>query len=264
MKRILIISIVSLLLITEARAASIVIDGFYQGKDLYVKNPIGPAGVGFSVYEVMVNGEITSDEINSSAFIIDLHSLDLEIGDKVTVSILYHDDSTPKVLNPNAVLPQSTFEIVGMNLELNGVLKWTTNNEIGELPYKVQQFKWNKWITIGEVAGMGRLSGNSYSFQAELHSGRNTFRVAQYTSQGKLRYSENVYMNSAKTISLITELKKVNSVILFSDKTSYEIFDAYGRIVKHGYDSTIEVKKLSNGQYYLNYDKSFGSSFDKK
>jgi hypothetical protein len=71
-------------------------------------------------------------------------------------------------------------------------------------------------------------------------------------------------MNSAKTISLITELKKVNSVILFSDKTSYEIFDAYGRIVKHGYDSTIEVKKLSNGQYYLNYDKSFGSSFDKK
>ena len=248
----------------QGQSASIIIDGFYQGKDLYVKNPVGPKGVGFSVYEVTVNGEITSDEINSSAFIVDLHSLNLEIGDRVTVSILHHDESDPKVLNPDAVLPQSTFEVVSMNMDQNGVLKWTTNNEIGELPYKIQQFKWNKWITVGEVDGMGRMSGNTYSFQADLHSGRNTFRVAQTTSQGKLRYSENVYFNSSKNVVLKTELKQVQNEILFTDKTSFEIYDAYGRIVKRGYDSTVDVKKLSNGQYYLNYDKSFGSSFTKK
>jgi len=264
MKRVLPLIIVCLTWSFQGQAASIVIDGYYQGKDLYVKNPVGPKGVGFSVYEVQVNGEITADEINSSAFIVDLHSLDLDIGDKITVSIIYHDDSNPKVLNPEAVLPQSTYEVVSMDLTQQGLLTWTTNNEIGELPYKVQQFKWNKWITAGEVDGMGRNKGNSYHFQADLHSGRNTFRIAQLTSQGKLRTSESVYLSSNKVLTLNTELEHVLSDIRFSDKTNYEIFDAYGRIVKRGYDSVIDVKKLSKGQYYLNFDKNFGSSFNKK
>ncbi len=264
MVRTLICCAASLAFTVQSFSASIVMDGYYQGKDIYVKNPVGPKGVGFSVYEVLVNGEITSDEINSSAFIIDLHILGLEVGDKVTVTINHHDDSAPKILNSDAVLPQSTFEMITMNIDEKGRLSWKTKSEIGELPYKIQQFKWNKWITVGEVSGMGRMNENTYSFEADLHSGRNTFRVAQQTSEGKLRYSDPVHCESAKMVTLQTELKKVESEIQFSDNTHFEIYDAYGRMVKRGISNTVDVKKLQNGQYYLNYDMSFGISFEKK
>ena len=54
------------------QAGTIVLEGKYQQKNLYVINGIAPEGVGFCVFEVTVNGDVTSDEINSSAFEIDL------------------------------------------------------------------------------------------------------------------------------------------------------------------------------------------------
>ena len=55
-----------------ASAEELVVKGTYQGENIYVKNPFAPSGVGFCAYEVTVNGTITTDEINSSAFEIDL------------------------------------------------------------------------------------------------------------------------------------------------------------------------------------------------
>src|SRR5688572_29323017 len=57
---------------TSFLAGTIVIDGQYQDKNIYVQNSVSSSGVGFCAYEVRVNGQITNDEINSSAFEIDL------------------------------------------------------------------------------------------------------------------------------------------------------------------------------------------------
>ncbi|NNC83012.1 MAG: hypothetical protein HKN79_05495 [Flavobacteriales bacterium] len=253
-----------LLASTSMHAEAIVIDGFYQGKDLYVKNPTGPKGVGFCVYEVQVNGEITSDEINSSAFIIDLHILGLDIGDPVTVQIIHHDDCRPKVLNADAVLPQSTYEVTSMKVDDSGVLHWETRNEMGELPYKIQQFKWNKWVTVGEVQGTGRMENNRYAFQLDAHSGRNIYRIAQRSNKGKGRYSEEiVYQASGQSPVTITS-SKINNSIAFSGSTHYEIFDEYGRLVKRGYSKEVNVAALDKGRYYINYDNRFGESFTKR
>ena len=46
----------------------IVLEGHYQGKNLYVQNPFAGSGVGFCTFEVTINGEVTTDEVNSSAF----------------------------------------------------------------------------------------------------------------------------------------------------------------------------------------------------
>jgi hypothetical protein len=37
-------------------------------------------------------------------------------------------------------------------------------------------------------------------------------------------------------------------------ETYYEVFDAYGNILKSGKASKIDCRKLLNGLYYLNFD----------
>ena len=90
----------------------IVLEGIYQGKNLYIQNPFGSSGVGFCVQEVRVNGNVTTDEIASSAFEIDLRNFQFKLGDKVEIKIIHKDDCKPKVLNPEVLNPKSTFEVV--------------------------------------------------------------------------------------------------------------------------------------------------------
>src|ERR1044071_7067750 len=85
--------------VCSAQGNVIVLEGNYQGKPLYVQNPFGPGGVGFCVTEVKVNGNITTDETNSSAFEIDLKAQKLAPGEKVEVRIMHKDGCKPKVLN---------------------------------------------------------------------------------------------------------------------------------------------------------------------
>ena len=264
MKRLSILLLLLCFLSTGVMAEVIIIEGFYQGKDLYVKNPNSPKGVGFCVYEVQVNDDVTADEINSNAFVIDLHSLGLEIGAPVTVKVLHHDECSPKILNMDAILPQSTYEITALEMDPKGVLHWSTSNEIGELPYDIQQFKWNKWVTIGEVIGTGRINDNSYSFQVTTHTGRNVYRIAQKSSKSKARYTDELVYFSTQTNPVTFDPKKVSNALNFSAKTHYEIFDEYGRLIKRGFDRQVDVVSLEKGQYYINYDNHFGESFSKR
>ena len=89
MKQIYSILILSLIISNKgfAQGGVIILEGNYQGKNLYVQNPFGSGGVGFCVTEVLVNGNITTDETNSSAFEIDFKSHKLAIGEKVEIKI---------------------------------------------------------------------------------------------------------------------------------------------------------------------------------
>ena len=160
-------------------AATLVVEGKYQNKNLFVQNAIGASGVGFCAQEIKVNGRITTDETNSSAFEIDLASLQLKYGEKVTIEINHRDGCTPKVLNLDDLKPKPSFEVLTIGVSPEGLLKWTAKNEAGSLPYIVEQFKWNKWIPVGEVDGIGSPESHGYSFQVSLHSGENKCRVKQ-------------------------------------------------------------------------------------
>ena len=59
-----------------------------------------------------------------------------------------------------------------MNINNSGILKWTAKNESGSLPYVIEQFKWNKWVYVGEVQGVGTAESHDYSFQISTHSGK--------------------------------------------------------------------------------------------
>lgn len=263
MKRLLLILVISAFAFQANATGIIVLEGHYQGKNLYVQNPFAGSGVGFCTFEVTINGEVTTDEVNSSAFEIDFTIRQLNIGDPVIVKIKHKDDCKPKVLNPEVLKPKSTFEIVSIDVSENGNLDWTTKNETGKLTYTVEQFRWNKWVKVGEVDGYGTPIKNSYNFKVTPHSGENKFRVKQIDYSGNPRYS-----TASRFNSFVEEVtfspKKAKKEILFTGETLFEVFDSFGNIVKRGFGVNINVENLKKGIYYINYDNSSGDTFVKK
>ncbi len=240
---------------SNALAGVIALEGTYQGKNLYVQNPFAGSGVGFCTYEVTVNGDVTTDEINSSAFEVDLSNFDLKIGDEVVVKIKHKDDCKPKVLNPEVLKPKSTYEIQNIEiLEEDSVLKWTTKGETGQLPFIIQQYRWNKWVRVGEVQGKGNPKKHTYKFKFNPHSGENKFRVIQEDYTGKVNPSKSVSFRNTEGEELQFSPKKVKKEIIFTGETKFEIYDQYGNVVKKGYGKKVNVKNLKDGVYYLSYD----------
>lgn len=244
-------------------AGIILVEGSYQNQNLYVKNAYRAAGIGFCAYEVRINGSVTTDEVNSTAFEIDLEQYQLELGAPLTIEIRYNDDGCmPLVLNPNALTPNPTFETIDISIDENGILEWTTVNETAALPFVVEQFKWNKWVKIGEVQGKGTPEKHAYSFETITHSGTNKFRVKQKGFIDKTIHSPSVSYSSLKSeISYV--YNKKTKTIDFAEKTSYEVYDKYGELVKKGYDNKINVQNLKNETYYMNFGNTT-TEFKKK
>lgn len=236
-----------------AWAGSIIIEGRYQLRNIFVINPVSSDGVGFCAYEVTINGIVSSDEVNSQAFEIDLTIWNLKVGDPVTVVIKHKDGCTPKILNPGALESAPTFECNKIDCSPTGLLTWETKGEMGKLPYIVQQFKWNKWVNVGQVDGIGTSGTNNYRFQAQLTSGNNKFRVAQKSYEGDLRKSNTCEVNSSVPV-VSFKFDKKTKIITFSADTSYELYNSYGQIVKRGFGNSLDVNTLAKGEYFLSYD----------
>lgn len=262
-KNLLAVIIFTLALTINGFAQSmILLEGTYQGKNVYVQNPFASNGVGFCVYEVRVNDQVTTDEIGSSAFEIDLRNFQLKVGDPVTIKIFHKEDCTPKVLNPEVLKPKSTFVTTSITVDCNtNLLKWTTTGEQGKLTFVIEQFRWNKWVKIGEVEGLGTAGPNNYSFAVVPHSGENQFRVKQVDYSGQARTSPVAKCTSTKAEIKFYPVKAKDKITFEGGETMYEIYDQYGNIVKKGFGSTIDVTGLAKGGYFLNYDNKTAEFF---
>lgn len=256
----LIILIFTLLSSSKGEKA-LVLEGVYQGKNIFIQNTIPESGVGYSIFEVRVNGMATSDELNSWAIEVDLASLDFQLGDTVSIKILYKSGPQPKILNPEVLLPESTFDIVSNNVTNTGELTWSTINEKGIITFVIEQYKWNRWVKSGEVDGVGTPIENSYYFQITPHSGENKVRVYQLDFTKEKRYS--------KTLTFLSDIKEVKfkriveeGKFIFSDYTLYEIYNYSNCIVMKGYGKELNYVNLPKGPYYLYYDNK-NTSFAK-
>ena len=234
-------------------AGEIVLKGIYQGKNLYVMNPFASDGNGFCITGVTVNGMATSDEINSSAFEIDLSVHNLKKGDEVNIVIKHTNGCSPKVINPEVLNPQSTFTVSAIKIDKNDKLVFTTANESGSLPFIVEQFRWNKWIKVATVEGDGKPGAHTYTVDVNLHSGYNRFRVKQIDYTRKPRYGKELKhrtMLAEVTYSFVKPFTEIK----FSAETMYEIYNDKGTIISKGVGVKADVSSLPMGDYFLNYD----------
>ena len=88
---------------TTNTGTSIILEGHYNGNNLYIKNAAGPNGFGFCVNEVLINGNRSSDEISSATFEIDLKASGVREGHEITVEIKHYKGCEPKILNPEVL-----------------------------------------------------------------------------------------------------------------------------------------------------------------
>ncbi|MCH2232763.1 MAG: hypothetical protein MK078_00820 [Crocinitomicaceae bacterium] len=246
------------LLMTNVAKADSSVEGQYQGRNIVVQSPQSDDGFGFCITRVSVNGEAVSVDVNSSAFQINFDEFDLDVGDPVMIVFEHDEGCKPKLLNPEVLLPKSTFQLQSISCTPEGALSWSTTEESGKLTYYVEQYRWNKWVVIGEVDGAGTPELNNYLFYTVPHSGENKVRVSQVDNTGNKKPSKEVVfeadilepelnaINKQKIIEFVAGGKRV--------KTKYEIFDAYGNIVKKGYNSIVDYSNLKSGVYHVNYD----------
>ena len=158
----------------------------------------------------------------------------LELGSPVEIRISHKDDCKPKVVNPEVLKPMSTFEVASLGISKAGVMEMTTTNETGKLPYVIEQFRWSKWVEVGEFEGKGSPEKNDYEIQlTTVYNGQNRFRVKSKGLQKRPRYSFETKINSP--LPEVTfrpgDGKKASDAINFSASTLYEIYNAYGNIV---------------------------------
>jgi len=238
--------------------AGLSIEGTYQGKNLYIQNPVSDDGFGYCATKVMVNGDILPGTIGTSAFEINFALFNLTIGEPLFIVIEHNDGCVPTILNPEVLLPKSTFEIESININSSGNLTWKTTNEDGKLVFFIEQFRWNKWVTVGEVQGKGTSGVNTYNFNVSPHFGLNTVRVYQSDHSGTKRTSGEVTFNSALSQVTKSPTKVKDYIYFFSEgkacETRFEIFDAYGNVVKKGVGSKVDCTDLVSGAYYINFD----------
>ena len=248
----------------SAKRACVILQGSYKGENVYIQNPHVGNGLGFCVTDVFVNRtridttNYPKFEMYSSAFEIDLKSMGFKLGDTLYIQIYHKPDCLPKVLNPCIDCGiRNKVEITKVKATSDGTLKWIANNENGKRTFVIEIFRWNKWVKVGEVDGIGVAGENSYEAKIIPHSGENLIRVKQidYLSQPRISATAKFISNMKY---LTYSAKIVEGKLNLSGETMYEVYDRGGNIVKRGFGESIDCKKLAPGHYFLNFDNSSG------
>ena len=138
------------------------------------------------------------------------------------------------------------------------LLQWETENEKGILDYDIEQFKWNNWESVGQVRGKGLEKSNIYSFKVSPHSGENKFRVTQTDNSGEKRISQEIIQESDIEKYTMSPSRVRDYIFFYSagelKKTRFEVFDAFGNLLKVGLSNNVDCRNIVNGIYYMNYD----------
>lgn len=236
--------------------ATLSIEGTFQGKNLYVQNPMDDDGYGYCATEVSLNGTVIMDSIrlNVGAFEIDLISRNFAIGDSIFIVIKHHDGCKPKILlTGDGCMPLLRFFVTSIEISEQGILTWTTVNERVIWPYIVEQYRWNKWIPVGEVPGTGNADTNIYRFTVVPHSGENIFRITQSDYSGAKKTSNEIrFQSTTKKVKykVNPEIKTID----FSNETLFELYDEHGSIIIKGSEKNVDCSSLKKGTYWLNFD----------
>ncbi len=241
-------------------ASEVIIGGYFQGENLLIINPSSGEAKGFCIQEIDVNGKKAILELRSSSLELDLSQFDLRRGDSITVNIKHKDGCTPRVVNEDALRPVASFTVTTISVDAKGVLHWTTIEEQGKLPYRIETYRWGKWITIGEVLGFGSPRATDYKFDVytnpsvKPNSGKNLYRVYQMDYRGRRRYSlEATFVPQGLALVSLVSSKKYTNEVTFTSATSYEVVDETGNVLSYGFGTKADISKASK-VLYVNFD----------
>jgi hypothetical protein len=238
------------------------ITGNYFGKNLYITNPTVENTSSYCISKITVNDKIIGDELLSNSLEIDFALYGITQNDPVTIKIDYTKGCKFKIVNPEVLQAKSTFAFTTSKADKTGKLIWTVKGEINS-SFTVEQFRWNKWLTIGDVDINDTVHKNMYSFEIKPHYGQNLFRVSHTDVNGNTTYAKVIKYRSATAKEVMLASLKVTNQLDFSAETMYEIFDEKGNFISDGYSLSVDITDLPKGKYWVNYDNK-SEMFTKK
>lgn len=234
----------------SSHSQALIVNGNYQGKNLYVQNPFTGNMKDFCTDEVYLNEVKILDNIKSSAYEIDLSKLNTN--DPVNLKIVHKDDCKPKILNAQVIRTSNNFQFVSFNVDEREIT-WTTKGEKAGDRIFIEQFLYNNWIVIKEISAKGSASVNQYIQPSNNHSGLNKYRIKLVEKEGSSYYSKTIEHSSANP-EVTFFPKRVANKIYLSRPVDYEIVDGYGNPLLKGRGKEIVCEALTEGVYYLNID----------
>jgi len=224
--------------------------GEYQGKSIYVQNPLSSDKINFCTQEVYLNENLVIRYPKTSAFAIDLSGLN--IGDPVFIKIVHSEDCVPKIINPQVIRSKSKFHFLNSSADAIS-LNWSTGGEIPAGIFYVEHYIQKKWVNIMEVQGKGSFESNQYIMKPDHHTGDNKYRIRYIQRDGKIFYSRVfVYFHDVEPVSFYPTL--VTDKITLSIITDFEIHDSNDQEILKGRSKEIQLSNLKSGLYYLYID----------
>jgi len=238
---------------TTGNIDSLILRGQYSGKNLIVMNPMNNNV--FAVKFVLLNGNQIQPEIRSNAFEVNFSASGLQLGDDVTVRVMYDPSvGKPQIFNPEVLKPMNDFRFITAECDKkNLIIHWTVAcNNLSE-SFELEHYRWEKWMTIQLINPNEVKTFPNFGASFIPHSGRNLFRVKYIDSDGNIFYSTDIkYTSKSKEVLLITD--KVKSTIDFSEETLYQLFDENGAFLLDGWGNSIDIELMNKGKYFLNFD----------
>ncbi len=208
------------------------------------------AEVGFCVDSVYVNGMKHEPIDEVSAFEIKIDS-SIKKGDFIKVEIYHQEGCVPKNLAVHTY-PSRTIEFSNLAITDSAIISADVNAE-NRILLCVEQYRWNKWIKISEEIIVDSLQIVSFDVSQSVHSGQNKFRLCSRDAFSKKVFSKARTLGSTFNHDGY-KIDRAKKVLTFEQPTRFELFDAYGNLVKMGEGDNLDLTNLKSGAYYLNYD----------
>ncbi len=243
------------------RAGEIIISGIYQGKNLFVQNPLAADKKNHCADEVFVNDQKVISNIKIAAFEVDLSFL--EMNDPVTIRITHKDGCTPRLINPQVIKHSAGFQIENPEV-IHTAIRWQAVDESPKFVYSIESLRNGNWIVLEKHRAKGEGKG-TYSVPITHSTGDNKYRIkAQNSDTHQTYYSKVITYNPDKaptsdtTPALLAAEKPVTfspanptELLMLSRKAAYEITDVQKKVVLKGQGQKINIKTLKAGTYYL-------------
>jgi hypothetical protein len=229
-------------------AQEIQITGVYQGKSLYIQNPIFSDEQSFCISEVLVNKDIIASNPKVSA--IEISFKGMELFTPVFIKISYSKGCIPTVLNPEAVKFHSAFGF--RDLQLNDtLLSWKSRGEKVTGTYEIEKLYGDSWALLETIPSKGLFSGSEYEYLPEHKEGSNKFRIkySQYDPARTLYSEELEFVYYPEPIRIYPF--SVSDKLYISRVCDYEITTADGKTVLIGKGKEIQLKGLRRGEYFI-------------
>jgi hypothetical protein len=222
--------------------------GFYQGKDIYIRNPYVFTENRFCIESIMINEQemITSPRVASIRIDLDGFAMN----ELVRILVIHSEKCIPDVINPQDLVWREDFRFSSL-FALEDGISWTTENEYGPGNFTIEYNNQGIWEKVESVQARGASASYEYAIDHPEHE--NLYRVIYEPLDDEPVISKTIdYVRIKEPLSFAPV--NVADEITFSRKVFFEIHDRDGNQIFSGEEKQVNVSGLRKGSYVLYLD----------